>query len=521
MSDTAHFDYVIAGAGSAGCTLAARLSEDPGVSVALIEAGPPDSADEIRIPAAVTALFKTRMDWDFDSEPEPSLGGRRLYLPRGRVLGGCSSINVMIYIRGSRADYDEWAAGGARGWSFDDVLPYFIRSEDNERGVDGFHGVGGPLSVADSRSNHPFADVFVNAAEEAGYDRNPDFNGADQIGFGRYQVTQRDGMRCSAATAFLHPAMRRPNLSVITGALVHRVSFRSRRAVGVQISRGGDIDQVHADREVVLAAGAYGSPHILLRSGVGPAEQLAAFGIDLVSDLPVGQGLQDHLLVMLNYLTAEPSLRTAFSPENVALFDSVKRGPLTSNLGESGGFIRTCDMLDAPDIQFQCAPALFYDEGLGAPVADGIAFGPNMLKPSSRGDVTLRSAAPDAAPRILNRHLDSAADRQCIVDGLRVALDIAQQPAMKQLVTDAFRIPEGDSDRDLLDFVRRNGHTLFHPTSTCAIGSVVGNDLSVLGVDGLRVVDASVMPSIVRGNTNAPVIMIAERAADLIRGRIR
>lgn len=516
MTPVAEYDYVVVGAGSAGCVLAGRLSEDPDVTVALLEAGPADSAEQIRIPAAVTTLFKGPLDWDYDSEPEPGLGRRRVYLPRGRVLGGSSSINVMIYIRGNRADYDEWAAGGAPGWGYDDVLPYFIRSEDNERGLDAFHGVGGPLSVADGRSNHPLADAVVAAAVELGYEANDDFNGPTQFGFGRYQVTQRDGLRCSTATAFLQPALDRRNLTVLTGSLAHRVVLDGQRATGVEYSRGRQLERVRARREVLVAAGAFGSPALLLRSGVGPADQLRSFAIDAAVDLPVGEDLQDHLLVMLNYLTAEESLRPVPSPENLELLRQ-GRGPLTSNLGESGGFVRMAPGAGPPDIQFQCAPGLFYAEGLGAPVADGLSFGPNLLAPTSRGQVTLRSADPEVAPRILHNHLHTEADRRTMIAGLRLALEMAQQQPIKRVVVEPFSVPDGQTEAELMAFVRANAHTLFHPTSTCAMGSVVAPDLRVYGLDGLRVADASVMPAVVRGNTNAPVIMIAERAVDLVR----
>lgn len=508
------YDYVVVGAGSAGCAVAARLSEDPRVDVALIEAGPPDTADDIHIPAAFGTLFKSPWDWDLDTEAEPELHHRRVYLPRGRMLGGSSSMNAMIYVRGSRADYEDWG----EGWSYEDLLPVFRRSEDNERGADPYHGVGGPLRVSDSRSLHPLADAFVEAGEEAGYPANPDFNGPSQLGVGRFQVTQRDGLRCSAADAFLRPAMRRPNLTVLTGAFAHRVLFEHDRAVGVEVlTEDGQVAEVRAHAEVVLSAGTYGSAQLLLLSGIGPADQLRGHDIDVLCDLPVGQDLQDHYTVMLNYLTDQESLMTAFSPDNLARLHREGRGPLTSNVGEAGGFFQTRPGLAGPDLQFHLAPGQFYAEGLGPATAHGFAFGPCLIKPTSVGAVTLRTATPGTAPRIVHNYLGTAEDRAAIVDGLRIALELADQPAVRSVITGEFVTPASHSEEHLLDFARTVGHTLYHPTSTCAMGAVVDTRLRVRGIDGLRVADASVMPTVTRGNTNAPSIMIGERAAELIR----
>lgn len=514
------YDYVIVGAGSAGCVLAARLSEDPDVRVALIEAGGPDTAQEIHIPAAFPQLFKSDLDWDLDSDPEPGIGGRRAYLPRGKVFGGSSSINAMIYIRGNRADYDGWAAAGATGWSYADVLPYFRRSEDNERGEDLYHGVDGPLTVSEGRSRHPLASAFVQAAQQAGHKANDDFNGETQEGVGRYQLTQRGGLRCSAAVAYLHPALARPNLTVLSSARAHRVLVEGGRATGVEVERGGDTEVVRAEREVILSAGAYESPKLLMLSGIGPAAALSAFGIGVIRDLPVGQGLQDHYMTLLNFRTDAVSLLGAATPENAALLQTEGRGPLTSNIGEAGGFFRSRPGLSAPDVQFHAAPVLFHQEGLGAPTGHGLSFGPCVVAPTSRGAVTLRSPRPDAAPRIVHNYLTTAEDRASIVAGIRTALEIAARPAVANLVTGTFDAPASHSDADLLDWARRSGQTLFHPTSTCAIGSVVDPELRVYDVAGLRVVDASVFPSVPRGNTNAPTIMAAEKAADLIKGAV-
>ncbi len=511
------FDYVIVGAGSAGCVLAARLTEDPSVKVALLEAGGDDNDMEVSIPAAFGALFKGRRDWDMGTEPEPALNDRRCYLPRAKMLGGCSSMNAMVYIRGNRADYDQWAEMGAEGWGYEDVLEYFKRSEDNERGEDMYHGAGGPLSVRESRSMHPLATAFVEAAKQAGHEENPDFNGARQEGVGRYQTTQKDGMRASAAAAFLHPVASRENLTIITDAMVTDVMIENGRAKGVHVEHP-DHFEVLAEREVILCAGAYQTPQILMLSGVGPAEHLEALGLDVIKDLPVGQGLQDHCMTLMNWKTDVESLLTAMTDENVERMSTDGEGPLTSNIAEAGGFMRTRPGLDGPDCQFHCAPVFFFEEGLGAATEHGVAFGPGVVKPTSRGSVTLRSASPHSKPRIIHNYLTSEEDRQTILAGARMALDIAQQPAMQAVITGDFVAPSKDAtDEELWEFIRANTMTIYHPTSTCAIGPVVDSRLKVHGIDGLRVVDASVMPTIVRGNTNAPVIMIAEKAADLVR----
>jgi choline dehydrogenase-like flavoprotein len=520
------FDYIIVGAGSAGCVLAARLSEEEDVSVLVIEAGPPDAKDNIHVPAAFGSLLKTDVDWDYATMPEPGCNNRMMYMPRGKTLGGSSSINAMVYIRGAQADYDGWRDLGNPGWGFDDVLPYFKRSEDNERGESDYHGVGGPLSVSESRSNNPMADAWVEAALATGLESNDDFNGETQDGVGRYQLTQRDGKRCSTAVAFLHPAADRPNLTVETRTQVHRVVLDGTRAVGVAGERDGRPVEFTAEREVLLCAGAYNSPQLLMLSGIGPADDLTIRAIDVAHDLPgVGKNLQDHVQIGGIWTTEEPvSLILGAEPEYQQAFAERGEGPLTSNVAESGGFWRSSADLLAPDLQFHCAPVMFVDEGLGDPIAHGMSFGVCLLTPASAGSVGLRSDDPGAKPAIRHNFYGEPEDVQRVMTGLRKVYEIARQSPLAPYCREMFLGAASDDDADLRAHMSANSQVLYHPVGTCAMGTgpetVVDSELRVHGIESLRVVDASIMPKVVRGNTNAPTIMIAERAADLIRGRV-
>ncbi|MEU5425622.1 GMC family oxidoreductase N-terminal domain-containing protein [Streptomyces olivoreticuli] len=517
MRDEAVHDYVIVGAGSAGCVLAARLGADPGTSVLLLEAGRDDAVRAISVPAAFSTLFRTEVDWDHRTHAQGELDGRELYWPAGKVLGGGSSINAMVYIRGNAADYDGWRARGLDGWGHRDVLPYFRRSEDNTRGADAHHGTGGPLAVSDLRDRHPLSEAFLAAAEAAGLTANPDFNGARQEGVGFYQATVRRGRRDGTARAFLRPAARRRNLTVRTRATVRRVVVERGRAVGVSAELEGRAREFRARREVILAAGAIGSPRLLLLSGIGPAAELAALGIPVVADSPqVGRNLQDHLTIGAGWeVRGIRTLESALRPANVLRYVGARRGPLASHVVEAGGFVAAGDA--PPHLQLHAAPVLFDNHGLTPPPCPGFTIGVSLLTPESRGRITLRSADPAAAPVIDPCYGTGPTDLARLVDGLELVIGIGTTRPLNGHFGALYAL--SGTDRGSLErWTRARADTLYHPVGTCAMGTVVDAALRVTGVDGLRVCDASVMPVIPRGNTNAPTIMIAERAVDLIRG---
>lgn len=519
-------DYVIVGAGSAGCVLANRLSEDPSVRVLLLEAGGKDRSLKIKIPAAFPEQFHTKLDWDFATEPEPHVDSRPLYIPRGKTLGGCSSMNAMLYVRGRPLDYDGWEAQGAPGWGYADVLPYFIKAEDNVRGASEFHGAGGPLHVSEQRSPRPMSRRFLDASEAAGIPRIADYNGPEQDGASMFQVTQKNGRRFSAADAYLRPALTRPNLEVRTNVTVLGLELEGERAVGVRLRRGrGGVEIAHAEREVVLSAGAIGSPQLLLLSGIGPADDLRAAGVEVRHDLPgVGHNLQDHPFVtMLWEVSDRNTLYGADKPKPLAEWLLRRSGPLSSTVAEVVAFTRTRGGLPAADIQFHMGAAYFEDHGAETYDGDCMVIAPTLVSPKSRGQVWLRSADPMTKPRIITNTLSAPDDRESMIAGMRLAREIAEQPALKQIMVKELKPGSGAVDQGELEGdLRRRLMLIYHPVGTARMSdtheaAVVDSRLRVHGIERLRVIDASVMPTITGGNTNAPTIMIAERGADLIR----
>jgi choline dehydrogenase-like flavoprotein len=527
--DAETFDYIIVGAGSAGCVLANRLTASGRHRVLLLEAGGADRNIWIHIPLGYGKLFhNAKVNWLYSSEPEPELNNRRIVQPRGKVLGGSSSINGLLYIRGQPEDFDLWRQLGNAGWSFEDVLPYFRRAEDQERGADALHGAGGPLAVSNVCEPHPLCEAFIAAAEQAGYPRNNDFNGPSQEGAGYFQLTARNGRRWSTAVGYLKPARRRPNLVVAPNALANRVLFSGKRAVGVEYRHGDLTRTAHAGREVILAAGAFNSPQLLQLSGVGPAALLKSHGIDVIADMPgVGADLQDHLQVRMQYRCTEPitmndvinSFRHRVTAGlRYALF---RKGLLTIGAGYAGGFFRTSPAAATPDVQIHFI--IFSTDSVGAALHPfpGFIASVCQLRPQSRGFVRIKSADPKEPPAIQPRYLSSQFDRDTVVAGLKLLRGIMGQPAMRRYIAEERAPgPHCTSDADLLAFAREAGSTVFHPTSTCRMGSdptaVVDERLRVRGLQGLRVVDGSIMPTVVSGNTNAAIVAIGEKGADMI-----
>jgi len=522
-------DYVIVGAGSAGCVLANRLTEDPSVRVLLLEAGGRDRSPNIKIPAAFPKQFHTKLDWDFATEPEPFVDGRSLYVPRGKSVGGSSSMNAMLYVRGRPLDYDAWEAQGAPGWGFRDVLPYFVKSEDNARGASEFHGAGGPLRVSEQRSPRPMNRRFLAASAAAGIPRIADYNGPEQDGAAMFQVTQRSGQRFSAADAFLRPVRKRPNLEVRTNATVLGLEFEGARAVGVRLRKGRSGEEVaRAAREVLLSAGAINSPQLLLLSGIGPADELRAAGVQVRHDLPgVGGNLQDHPFVtMLWEVSDSQTLYGADKPKPLAEWLLRKSGPLTSTVAEVVAFVRTRGGLPAADIQFHMGAAYYEDHGAETHDGHCMVIAPTLVSPKARGRVWLRSADPTAKPRMITNSLSEPDDVESMIAGMRLAREIAAQAPLEEIVLAELKPGAATIDREQLEAdLRRRMMLIYHPVGTARMSdtagdAVVDSQLRVHGLESLRVVDASIMPVIPGGNTNAPTIMIAERAADLIRERI-
>lgn len=529
MAEIGSFDYVIVGAGSAGCVLANRLSADPRNRVLLIEAGGRDSNPWIHIPLGYGKLFKDpSVNWLYQTVPQRELNGRQIAQPRGKVLGGSSSINGLVYIRGQKEDFDHWRALGNVGWGFDDVLPYFIKAEDQARGADAWHGAGGPMPVSDQRGPHMLCDAFIDASEQDGHPRNTDFNGASQEGAGYYQTTSRRGLRVSSAVAYLKPARRRPNLTVVSRAHVTRLIVEDRRAVGVEWRRAGRIERVRAQGEVILSAGAIGTPQLLQLSGIGPAALLARHGIDIVHAVEgVGANLQDHLQVRMVLKAAQPNTfndtMLSWAGKLGAGLDFAfrRKGPLTVSAGYAGAFLRSDRALARPDIQIHFITFSTTAMGDVLHPFSGFTASSCQLRPESRGTLRIVSADPFEAPAIDPNYLATETDRQANVAGLKALRSIMRQPAIAPMIESELEPGEDCMDDDaLLAYCRERGSSIYHPTCTARMGTdadaVVDPRLRLNGIAGLRIVDGSVMPAVLSGNTHAGIVMIAEKAADMI-----
>ncbi|MBY0571080.1 MAG: choline dehydrogenase [Burkholderiaceae bacterium] len=527
-------DYIVVGGGSGGCAVAGRLTEDPDLSVTVLEAGGGGDSLVVNTPAGVVAMLPGKLNnWAFETVPQPGLNGRRGYQPRGKMLGGSSGLNAMIYVRGHRQDYDHWAALGNTGWSYDEVLPYFKRSENNETHHDEYHGNTGPLHVSELRTDNPYHQLLIDAGKQAGFRINTDFNGAEQEGIGLYQLTQHNGERWSASRAYLRPHMgKRPNLRVETGCYVTRILFEGKRAVGVEMLQNGQKKTLHARHEVLLAGGALQTPQLLMLSGVGNANALQSMGIPVVHDLPgVGQNLQDHPDFVFKYRAKSLDLLGVSAAGSLRLlrelmrYTSQRRGMLTSNGAEGGGFLKTDPSLSAPDIQLHFVMAMLDDHARKLHLGHGYSCHVCLLRPKSIGEVTLASPNPMATPLINPRFLEHPDDMEVMLKGFKLTRKLMDAPALANARSSDYQTANVHTDDEIRAVIRQTADTVYHPIGTCKMGTdnmaVVDPELKVIGLHGLRIVDASIMPTLLGGNTNAPTMMIGEKAADMIKAGLR